>query len=251
MKLEFKITKEDIVYFHLLNKSIDKNTAGIGYYKYEITPKEIKIIMEDSVTIRKWSGIYKIEESEKYYCIYTAQNAAYIFPKKIFKSNEVYAKFKNIIENRSNKKTILISKKIQKNVSSYPPGKRVIYFAAAVLFFVLLFRYMNPSTIPNLSPNPYASYPVRKFAPFDKKHKGLKIGDRLSVFGGYDDGPVHLELCHFIPDSVPYEKRNKGIWIEGATAYEFENLYFKYSAEYDSLLRIFENNKKLNQSNGN
>jgi len=118
----------------------------------------------------------------------------------------------------------------------------------------------------------------------EKKHKGIEIGDRLRLWGGYDYnpewmagreshfgtvksfipgqntqkaivvaledsidfngnhgkyiiletryegqtwyeyGPVHIELCDFIPDSLPYKDRRKGIWVEAAASYDFCNL---------------------------
>jgi hypothetical protein len=39
----------------------------------------------------------------------------------------------------------------------------------------------------------------------------------------HEYGPVHLELCNFLPDSLPFERRKKGVWIEAASCYDFLN----------------------------
>lgn len=43
-------------------------------------------------------------------------------------------------------------------------------------------------------------------------------------WNGY--GAVHVELCDFEPESIDYEQRDKGLWIEAAASYEFEERYF-------------------------
>lgn len=37
-------------------------------------------------------------------------------------------------------------------------------------------------------------------------------------------GPVHVELCDFIPDSLPFNERKQGKWIEAAASYEMINI---------------------------
>ena len=121
---------------------------------------------------------------------------------------------------------------------------------------------------------------------FFRRLKGIKQGDRLRLFGGYDiypqwlddkkeylctvlkyipgqnkrkkaivaklddpltyqnyytgffvvletrykrqnwrfDGPVHIELCNFEPETISYNERDKGIGIEAAASYDIVTL---------------------------
>jgi YcxB-like protein len=84
----------------LTKRMPSKNGSVIGQKIYQILDEGFKEETDNSVNLVKWTGIKSIEQNSKYIFIFIDKIAAYIIPKRFFKTNEELIRFTKLIENR-------------------------------------------------------------------------------------------------------------------------------------------------------
>ena len=86
-----------------IKKYPDENGALLGKKTYQLSDEGIREITDNSETLTKWKGIQRIEETNEYVFVFVDRIAAYIFPKREFKSKEELGQFLETLKEKAKK----------------------------------------------------------------------------------------------------------------------------------------------------
>lgn len=80
-----------------LKRLITEHSSGVGKHLYSLSETGLNETSANSEGLTKWTGIIELVKNAEYILLYTANNAAFIFPKRCFQTVEEIQRFTDLV----------------------------------------------------------------------------------------------------------------------------------------------------------